>query len=136
MSSVFQRIDCNFIPVSNLQKSLKWYKEVLGCSLVWKEESGYAALNVSSFFEEGKSANIELGQAMITLVESEDFIPLCFIKNGEKHPYMNFYTKEIDRAHQRLSTLDINIGPIVDEGHLKFFNFSELNGHYMGVCSF
>ncbi|RUS47930.1 VOC family protein [Cohnella sp. AR92] len=136
MNSVFQRIDCNFIPVSNLEESINWYVEMLGCALVWKEESGYAALNVSKSLEEGKSANIEIGQAMITLVESENFSPLCFTKNGQKHPYMNFYTNEIGRAHQILSKYGFTEEQIIDEGNLQYFNFYEINGHYMGVCCF
>lgn len=135
MSSLFQRIDCNFIPVSHLQKSIKWYEEVFGCNVVWTEESGYAALNVS-LLEERKAANKEFGHAMITLVETEKFTPYIFYKNGEKHPYMNFYAKDIEMVHQVLSQKGIDAGQIIDDGYVKFFNFTELNGHYIGVCSF
>ncbi|MBH5317643.1 hypothetical protein I6N90_07490 [Paenibacillus sp. GSMTC-2017] len=136
MINIFQRIDCNFIPVSSLNESTKWYIDVFGCSFVWKEEAGYVALNVSNEIEAGKSANAMLGHAMITLVESEDFNPLCFIKNGIKHPFMNFYTTDIERAHLLLIEKGVTVDPIVDEGNLKYFNFIELNGHHMGVCSF
>ncbi|WP_248565522.1 VOC family protein [Paenibacillus sp. L3-i20] len=122
--------------MSNLEESTRWYVDVFGCVFVWKEESGYAALNVSVAIKEGKSANIELGHAMITLVESEQFSPLTFYKNGELHPYMNFYTKDIEHVHQLLTERGVEVEPISDEGNLKYFNFIELNGHHMGVCSF
>lgn len=131
MNNIFQRIDCNFIPVSNLQESIAWYVDVFGCTFSWEEETGYAALHVSI-----PSEGINKAHAMITLVEAEDFNSLCFYKNGEVHPYMNFFTKDIERAHQVLTDKGLKVEPIVDEGNLKFFNFFELNGHYMGVCSF
>ncbi|WP_127531413.1 VOC family protein [Paenibacillus kobensis] len=136
MVSIFQRVDTLFIPVTDIQKSIDWYSTVFGCELVWIENEEYAALNVSNVLPKGQSANIELGHCMITLVRSEAFSPLSFKRQGEEHPYFNFYTKAIEEAHSSLKEQGTPVTDIVDEGQLKYFNFYDLNGHYMGVCCF
>ncbi len=47
MSALFKRIDTVFLEVTDMEKSIKWYTEVLGFSVRWHdEENGYAAIEM------------------------------------------------------------------------------------------
>jgi catechol 2,3-dioxygenase-like lactoylglutathione lyase family enzyme len=78
MKDILTRIDCNFIPVSNIVESIDWYVNKLGCKFMW-HDGGYAALNVTLNNPKEGQGNIALGQAMITLVQADTVSLLCVI---------------------------------------------------------
>ncbi|MEX1030719.1 MAG: hypothetical protein WDZ91_11850 [Paenibacillaceae bacterium] len=45
--------------------------------------------------------NIELGQAMISLVQADEVVPLQFTLDGRMHPIINFYLFFILIKHLR-----------------------------------
>ncbi|WP_166243028.1 VOC family protein [Paenibacillus turpanensis] len=132
---LFARIDCNFIPVRELEASVEWYTKKIGCKLMWIH-GDYAALNVNSVHPEEGQANTKLGQAMVTLVQTSDFQPLHFSYQDRKHPVINLYTKDISQTHAFLSANEVEVSAINDFGKMQGFDFYDLNGHLIGVCSF
>jgi catechol 2,3-dioxygenase-like lactoylglutathione lyase family enzyme len=132
---ILNRIDCNFIPVINIKESIDWYVSKLGCKFMW-HDGGYAALNITMNNPKEGQGNIELGQAMITLVQADEFVPLQFTLDGRKHPIINFYSKDVLYTYQTLKDNGVDVSEIKDYGSLKMIEFEDNNGHLMGVCSF
>jgi hypothetical protein len=132
---ILNRIDCNFVPVDNILESIEWYVSKLGCKFIW-HDGGYAALNITLNNPKEGQGNVELGQAMITLVQADEVKPLHFTFDGRKHPIINFYSKDIFYTHQTLKDNGVEVSQINDYGSLKGMDFVDINGHLMGICSF
>lgn len=132
---ILNRVDCIFIPVKNIAESIEWYVKKLGCKFMW-HDGGYAALNVTINNPKEGQGNIELGQAMITLVQADEVTPLCFKFDNRKHPLINFYTKDIYYTYQTLKGNGVDVSEINEYGPLKGMDFYDLNGHLLGICSF
>jgi catechol 2,3-dioxygenase-like lactoylglutathione lyase family enzyme len=135
MKDILTRIDCNFIPVSNIVESIDWYVNKLGCKFMW-HDGGYAALNVTLNNPKEGQGNIALGQAMITLVQADTVSPLFFMFDKRKHPIINFYTADIAYTHQMLKDNGVEVSQINDFGPMQGMDFTDNNGHLMGICSF
>ncbi|KOR90243.1 VOC family protein [Paenibacillus solani] len=135
MPDILSRIDCNFIPVKNISESIDWYVNKLGCKFMW-HDGGYAALNVTMNQPKEGQGNIVLGQAMITLVQADEIVPLTFSFDHRKHPVINFYTSDIYYTHSQLKENGVEVSEINEYGPLKGMDFVDLNGHLLGVCSF
>jgi catechol 2,3-dioxygenase-like lactoylglutathione lyase family enzyme len=135
MNDILSRIDCNFIPVKNISESIEWYVNKLGCKFMW-HDGEYAALNVTLNDPVEGQGNIVLGQAMITLVQVNEVIPLSFLYEDRKHPILNFYAKDILFTHKALKENGVQVSEINDYGQVKGMDFIDNNGHILGVCSF
>jgi len=135
MKDILSRIDCNFIPVRNISESIEWYVKKLGCKFMW-QDGDYAALNVTLNNPVEGQGNIELGQAMITLVQVNEVIPLSFLFEDRKHPIINFYTNDIFSSHKALKENGVQVSEINDFGQVKGMDFSDNNGHLLGICCF
>jgi hypothetical protein len=135
LKDILNRIDCNFIPVLNILESIEWYVSKLGCKFMG-HDGGYAALNVTLNNPMEGQGNIILGQAMITLVQSDEVKPLSFLFDNRLHPIINFYTTDIQYTHQTLLENGVEISKINNYGTLKGMEFKDNNGHLMGICSF
>lgn len=117
MSNLFKRIDTVFLQVTNYEKAVEWYTEVLGFTVRWNDEvNGYAALNI--------------GETPLTLVRTTKEIS----KNS--HIPFNFYVPNIESAHKHLVEHGVKVEPINEDGTVKWFNFEDLEGNQLGVCYF
>ncbi|AYC30423.1 VOC family protein [Paenisporosarcina cavernae] len=118
---MFKRIDTIFLPVSDTHASIKWYEEKCGFRLRWHDvENGYAALDIGN------------GETAFTLVNTDHF-------GNEKpadHEWFNFYTSDIHQTHQRLLDAGVEATPVQSGGKVEFFQFKDLDGNLLGVCSF
>ncbi|GIQ69617.1 hypothetical protein XYCOK13_24410 [Xylanibacillus composti] len=133
MKDILTRIDCNFIPVKDLSASIDWYTNKLGCRFMW-QEGDYAALNVH-LSQEGQG-NIVSGLAMITLLQVEEIVPMSFFYQQTPHPMINFYSSDIQYTHAKLKENGVQVSEIKDMGGIQAMEFTELNGHLMGICHF
>lgn len=116
MSALFKRIDTVFLEVTDMEKSIKWYTEVLGFSVRWHdEENGYAA--------------IEMGETPMTLVRAVKVTPAS-------HCLLNFYSSDIYAAHQKLQENGVEVDAVIDYGTVLSFEFKDPDGHILGVCYF
>ncbi|WP_169089862.1 VOC family protein [Paenibacillus sp. PL91] len=75
---MIKRIECAYVPVSDVERSAKWYERVLGMSLRSAIEPGRGAIMV---MEEG---------GWLFLLPSPDMTPLTFATNGWKEDGESF----------------------------------------------
>lgn len=116
MEQLFKRIDTVFLQVNNLEKSVKWYTELLGFNLRWIDnESGYAAINIS--------------ETPLTLVRTNKVEP-------PPHIPFNFYTSDIKTAHTKLKENGVEVEGIIAYGNVLSFKFKDIDGNELGVCYF
>jgi catechol 2,3-dioxygenase-like lactoylglutathione lyase family enzyme len=116
MDRLFKRIDTVFLQVKDLEKSIKWYVEVLGFNLRWSDnDNGYAAINIS--------------ETPLTLVRADNVSPTS-------HILFNFYSSDIKRAYTALIEKGVEVEDIIDYGNVLSFNFLDLDGNKLGVCYF
>lgn len=84
MIFVLESILFNEIPVKDIQKSISWYKDVLGLRYIWySEEEKLAQLNL-------------LSGHMLFLNETSDHTTANFTINGKIHSVIGFQTKNIE----------------------------------------
>lgn len=117
MADLFKRIDTVFIKVSNIDKSLEWYKEVLELELRWRH-GNYAAFDVS--------------ETALTIYQEDDtsaFDPI-------NYSTFNFYVSDINEAHRHIKSKDVVIGDIQDGGDVQWFSFEDLDGNKLQACYF
>lgn len=120
-NELFERIDGVFLPVKELEESIKWYETVLGLKLLYKWPGG-AGFKVGN------------GESLLGLIEVNEFQPAFFkSKDGIMH-YFNFKTYDVERSRDILRERGIETTEIFDEGNIKILYFNDLNGNYLGLC--
>jgi len=118
---MFKRIDTVFLPVKDMYRSIKWYEENCGFTLRWHdEENGYAAMDIGN------------GETAITLIRSQ----LMGERELGGHECFNLYTQDIHATHQSMLDAGVEATPVQSGGNVEFFQFKDLDGNTIGVCSF
>ena len=111
-----------FIPVKDLERSAKWYEEILGFKLIYIEEEA-AVMKIS-----------EQSQTVVCLVKTIKHQPMKFPENQfGVGKYYNFIPDDIEEAHRTLLTKNVKVNQISGEGTTKFFTFYDPDGNPLGV---
>lgn len=113
-----ERIDAVFLPVSNLEESLKWYQDLFGFGLRWKNER-MAGLTIAS-------------NCGFHLVEVEEHTP-----NRNYVPF-NFATRDIQLLHQTLKDQGVKVTSVdndIDFKEMRLFDFWDLDGNILNVIA-
>ncbi|WP_088070940.1 VOC family protein [Gottfriedia luciferensis] len=119
MSNLFKRIDTVFLQVTDFENAVEWYCSVLGFTVRWNDvTNGYATLNI--------------GETPLTLVRKNE----QEVGHTNKHMQFNFYTSDIEKAYQHLVQHDVKVEKVNQDGTFKWFEFYDLDGNRLGVCSF
>lgn len=120
-TAMFKRIDTVFLPVQDTYRSIKWFEEKCGFTLKWHdEENGYAAMNIGN------------GETAFTLVR----ISQMGSTKPENHEWFYLYTSNIHATHQHMLNSGVEASPVQSGGNVEFFQFKDLDGNTIGVCSF
>jgi hypothetical protein len=107
--------------VQDTYRSIKWFEEKCDFKLRWHDEkNGYAALDVGN------------GETAFTLVR----IAQMGTNKPTEHEWFNLYTSDIHTTHQNMLNLDVDASPVQSGGNMEFFQFKDLDGNTIGVCSF
>jgi len=114
MSRLPTRVDTVFIPVKDLHRARDWYRDHLGLPVQW-ETDGYVCLETG-------------GTTAITLAQAREVHP-------SPHPILNLFTPDIEPAHRALSEQGLDTGLIQEASGVRWFTFSDPDGHLLGVCS-
>ncbi|MCM2677426.1 VOC family protein [Alkalicoccobacillus plakortidis] len=112
-----------FIPVTDVKKSVEWYKDVLELNHVgnWQGDEG-----ADFYFNSEKQ--------YVTLVKLNENQPTKFLTNSEyQNTYYNFTTDNIEELHRRLSQKGAKVTEIYDDGAIYAFEFYDLDENKLGV---
>ncbi|WP_349409690.1 VOC family protein [Pseudalkalibacillus sp. SCS-8] len=120
MKSV-KRIDSVFVPVTDMERSEKWYKEVFPFEVVYRSSDGqYVGFR---FAEKG-----ELKTAL-TIYKVEK-LP------ERNHMAFNFYAEDVDAFHSYLTSNGYEASEIHAADGMRFFDFYDPDQNELGVVTF
>lgn len=120
MKSV-KRIDAVFVPVNNLENSVKWYMSTFPFKVVYRSSDGlYVGFR---FSEEGET------KTALTLYKVKK-IP------ERNHIAFNFYCDDVDGYHNYLSNQNYRVGEIHGGDGMRFFDLYDPDGNGLGIVEF
>ncbi|MBX0356964.1 VOC family protein [Halobacillus sp. Nhm2S1] len=110
-----------FVPVTNLEKSKKWYEEHLGVKEIdsWGGGAGF-------FFPQG---SVQFGLIEVSRSQSTEFE----INKGEKNSFFNFVVDDIHAAFRQLKDAGVETTEIQDFGGMKHFDFFDPDQNVFSV---
>jgi glyoxylase I family protein len=109
MQPIVHSIHCNFLPVTNLKKSVNWYANYFGFKLLW-------------LYGDFASCCLDPDGTKLTLARVERVTPAFFLKNEKPHPFITLGTSNIHRTHESLREKGAEVQPIITfgDGHVCF----------------
>lgn len=108
------------IPVKDLERSAKWYRDVLGLQL----------LNHS---EERAILKVNEGPFLLILVPTEDETFAHFTIDHEQEFSIGFTSPELSKFHQHLMDNQVKVEDIQENHGHTFFHFYDPNGNKLQV---
>ncbi|MBM7838879.1 catechol 2,3-dioxygenase-like lactoylglutathione lyase family enzyme [Alkalihalobacillus xiaoxiensis] len=117
------RIGSVFIPVTNLEKSKKWYEKHLHVTFIDRWEGG------AGFYFAG--SRTQLGLVQVKSPQPAEFV----IQGKQKNVYFNFVVDNIDEAHHRLQQAGVAVTPNDDFGGMKGFDCFDLDQNVLSIVS-
>ncbi|WP_462406743.1 VOC family protein [Gracilibacillus sp. Marseille-QA3620] len=108
------------IPVKDLERSAKWYRDVLGLQL----------LNHS---EERAILKVNEGPFLLILVPTEDETFAHFTINHEQEFSIGFTSPELSKFHQHLMDNQVKVEDIQEDHGHTFFHFYDPSGNKLQV---
>ncbi|WP_078596270.1 VOC family protein [Evansella clarkii] len=113
-----------FIPVSDLNKSTKWYKEMLGFEMLHSDAP------------EANTMTMKGLNTIFCLVTCEDIKQPEFPKNNyDVRGYFNILTKDIDKVYEELIEKGAQVSDIHDYGNVRGFTLTDLDGNQFGIVT-
>lgn len=113
-----------FIPVSDLERSTKWYEEMLGFEMLHSdapEANTMKMKGINTFFCLVKCKNIKQPE---------------FPKNNyDVGGYFNINTNDIDRVYMELVDKGAQVTEIHDYGNLRVFDLTDPDGNHFGIVT-
>ena len=117
-----------FIPVTDLERSKKWYEVNLGLTKVDEWQENGADHGVGYVFENDVTG--------LALIKTEKPQPTEFtVKGKNKNVYYNFEVDNIQQAFDRLKQNGVETTDIHDYGMMKGFDFFDPDGNTFSVVS-
>lgn len=120
-AQLFDRVDGVLVKVRNLERSVKWYAQVLSLTLLcnWGHGADFA---------------VGLGQTLLTLIEQPDMHPQGWIDERTESPVFHFRSFNIERTRALLTNRGVEVTPITDYGPVRCFQIADPDGNRFGVC--
>ncbi|MCD5323448.1 MULTISPECIES: VOC family protein [Pontibacillus] len=114
-----------FIPVTNIERSKKWYDDHLGLIKVDEWESG-TDHGVGFVFPRGNT-----GIALIEVTEPQSTV---FTRKGNQpNVYFNFLSDDIEKDYQTLQDNHVTTTPIRHSEEVSTFDFEDPDGNLFSV---
>lgn len=118
---LFKRVDTVFVPVLDVARSERWYKEVFGFRVVYRSANGdYVGFR---FDEPGP---LTTGLTIYRV----DRLP------RHRHIPFNFFTEEIGQVRDHLEKLRVPMSEVKAGGGMRFFDVEDPDGNVLGVVTF
>lgn len=118
-------VDCVFLPVSDLDRSIAWYSRAIGLSLRWRDD-------------EHRSAAMGANAGGICLVQVRDHRPIDFPDNDFAVDIsFNYRTTDIDALHRSMTDQGIEVDAIVGsfDGTFRCFGFADPDGNRVSIVA-
>jgi len=112
-----------FVPVSDLERSTKWYEEMLGFEVTHRDEPNAMVMMMNDY------------KIVFCLVLSFDIEQRPFPRNDYLvEQYFNFHTEDVDGAYHSLKDKGAEIGPIETfDGGIRGFSLYDPDANKYGV---
>ncbi|WP_158633931.1 VOC family protein [Radiobacillus deserti] len=117
------KIGAVFIPVTDIDRAVSWYKDILDLEHVgtWPDNEG------ADFY-------FRKEEQYLTLVKVQKKDPLTFTANTNyPNPYFNFTTSDLEGYHKTLQSKGVKVSNIEDHGPIMLFNFYDPDGNKFDV---
>jgi lactoylglutathione lyase len=112
-----------FVPVSDLERSTKWYEEMLGFEITHRDEPNATVMMMNDY------------KIIFCLVLAFDLEYRRFPRNNyQVEQYFNFHTEDVDGAYRTLKEKGANIEEIESfDGGMRGFPLYDPDGNKYGV---
>ncbi len=112
-----------FIPVTDMEKSMKWYEKHLGVRKIdtWDGGAGFYFPN----------SDTQLGLVQVDSPQPTEFV----ISGKKKNVYFNFLVEDIEEVHKDLKNSGVVTSEIEDFGGMKGFEFFDLDHNPFSVVN-
>lgn len=117
---ILNQVGTIWIPVRNLEHSVRWYAEKLGLKLAYHWGTGADFL-------------VGEGPMLITLFQKDDMVPLGLIDEATGTPCFGFSTNDIKHTHALLSGRGVEVSGIREYDMVSAFNITDPDGNRIGV---
>lgn len=114
-----------YLPTTDIEKTVRWYRENLGLQVVNQFEDRGSQIAVLHFPHKQAIA--------IVLVETTDNKPLSIVRNAHPYPVFTINCPDIAFTHQYLSDRGVQVEEIhsLGKGEAKFFYFQDDQGNLL-----
>jgi catechol 2,3-dioxygenase-like lactoylglutathione lyase family enzyme len=127
MTNLISHIATVEIPVSDLEKSIDFYIDILGAEVHFQDENN-AMLTLKS-----------KGVPTIYLVKTEEIDGLSFrnTTNDVIHSVIDFYTASLIELYEWLKQKNVEVGPlnIKEPNGFGGFGFKDPDGNWLSACN-
>lgn len=110
-----------FIPVTNLERSAKWYEAHFHVKPIGQWDGG-----AGFYFPDSA---VQLGLIKVESPQRSSF-PNQF---GDQNTYFNFIADDINRVHNQLTESGLNVNAIKDFGGMKYFDCEDPDGNTLSI---
>ncbi|MBY6271189.1 MAG: VOC family protein [Bacillaceae bacterium] len=119
--ALVKRIDTVFVPVTDLERSEKWYLDVFPFIVTFRSADGN---DIGFSFKDRHP--LQTG--------------LCIYKTDKierlGHVAFNFFTEDVDGYHRFLLERKVKVTEIHEEGGTRFFEFFDPDGNELSAVTF
>ena len=121
MRSIIREIGSIFIPVKNLEESIKWYESILG-------------FKVTVNWRLGATLKLHNNSTVLGLIQVNEKQPVTF-KNKDTltTPYYNFVTEDVHSAYDYLKDIGVRVFDIQDNGDFYLMDFEDPDGNLLSM---
>lgn len=116
---LFTRVGHHYIPTSNIDDSIEWYKNKLGLKFITKFEDRGSMMAVFHYPHKRAIATV--------LIETRDKQPLEIIRNGVPFPIAALNCPDIEFTYYHLKENGIGVQDLITlgDGEAKYFYFRD-----------
>jgi catechol 2,3-dioxygenase-like lactoylglutathione lyase family enzyme len=120
MMKEITRIDTVFVPVTNLERSEKWYMTLFNLKVIFRSSDG---AYVGFRFKEATSVTA------LTIHKVEQ-VP------ESSHATFNFYTSDVDASYAFMKAQDVEVSDIEEGDGVRFFHCKDPDGNQVEIVWF
>jgi catechol 2,3-dioxygenase-like lactoylglutathione lyase family enzyme len=120
---LFSRVGYVYLPVVDIDKSIEWYRDILGLEL--KSKFNDRGTNIAVFHFK------ELNKVALLLVETTDSLKAEYLRNGSPFPVVAINCPDIEYTYSTLKSKGVEVDELITlgKGEAKYFYFKDIEGN-------